>query len=143
MGVEDNSLTDHMAIDLGMEKTKKKASTVQKSNTAKESDKKLQVCFCGWKKITSAKGLKIHQGKKMCLMEREQGPRINQYLLRSQSSQSSEVQQLEPNQSSQDISPPVPVSEEVNSSTEEVAKECPSNQENWQGRRILCKANQR
>ena len=109
-GVEDNSLTDHTANDPEMEMTKRKASTIQEANTT-ESDKKLQVCLWSWRKITVAKGLKIHQGKKKCLIEIKQGSHIDQYFLRSQSSQSSEFQPLDSTQISQDISPPA--SEEV------------------------------
>ncbi|MGH0168483.1 UNVERIFIED_CONTAM: hypothetical protein FKN15_054563 [Acipenser sinensis] len=42
-----------------------------------------------------------------CLREKGQGPRIDQYFLRSQSSQSNEIQRQEANHSSQDISTPV------------------------------------
>jgi len=42
-----------------------------------------------------------------CLREKGQGPCIDQYCLRSQSSQSNEIQQQEANHSSQDISTPV------------------------------------
>lgn len=113
-GVEDDSVTDYTATDLGTDKTKRKEIAAQTTNN--EADKSLQICSCGWKKITSIKGLKIHQGRKRCLIEGELGPRIDHYFLRSNSSQSSEVQRLESNQSSQDISPPV--SEVFHSSTE-------------------------
>ncbi|MGH0166692.1 UNVERIFIED_CONTAM: hypothetical protein FKN15_053682 [Acipenser sinensis] len=51
--------------------------------------------------------LKIHQGRMKCLREKGQGPHIDQYFLRSQSSQSNEIQRQEANHSSQDISTPV------------------------------------
>ncbi|KAG1953326.1 plexin-C1 [Pimephales promelas] len=55
----------------------------------------------------NGQGLKVHQGKMKCLREKGQGPRIDQYFLRSQSSQSNEIQRQEANHSSQDISTPV------------------------------------
>lgn len=55
------------------------------------------------------------------MMEREPGPCIYHYFLRSNSSRLNEIQQLEPNQSCQDISPPAPVA--VRSSTEEGPEE--------------------
>ncbi|MGH0161259.1 UNVERIFIED_CONTAM: hypothetical protein FKN15_055738 [Acipenser sinensis] len=42
-----------------------------------------------------------------CLREKGQGPCTDQYFLRSQSSQSNEIQRQEANHSSQDISTPV------------------------------------
>ena len=104
---------DNLASDPGTEKTTRKTCT-------SSSEKTLQVCPCGWRNVTSTKGLKIHQGRKKCSKEGQQGPRIDSYFLRSQSSQSSEVQRPEPHQSSQDISPP----EEGNSSTVAEAEEC-------------------
>ncbi|TKS88163.1 Methyltransferase-like protein 22 [Collichthys lucidus] len=68
------------------------------------------------RKVTSVTGLKIHQGKKRCLGKQSQGPCIDQYFLRSNTSnQSSEVQRRDKNQSSQSIS--TPVTEEGNAST--------------------------
>ncbi|KAL6475304.1 hypothetical protein MHYP_G00163440 [Metynnis hypsauchen] len=81
----------------------------------------LQVCTCGWVKITSFRGLRTHQGKKGCLREQRRGPRIDQYFLRSkQSNQSIEAQRRDKNQSSQSISTPVT---EENTSTEMLVEE--------------------
>ncbi|KAJ8397350.1 hypothetical protein AAFF_G00438990 [Aldrovandia affinis] len=107
-------MIDNTVTDPGTETTTNK-------NTAHEitaaAGHKLQVCSCGWEKVTSAKGLKIHQGKKRCLREQRQGPRIDQYFLRSsQSSQLNEAQRRDTNHSSQSIS--TPDAEEVNTSTE-------------------------
>ncbi|MGH0160264.1 UNVERIFIED_CONTAM: hypothetical protein FKN15_058952 [Acipenser sinensis] len=77
------------------------------SRSAVSKDMELQVCVCGWSKATTVRGLKIHQGRMKCLREKGQGPRIDQYFLRSQSSQSNEIQRQEANHSSQDISTPV------------------------------------
>src|SRR4029434_11362083 len=68
---------------------------------------KLQSCICGWEKVTSTRGLKIHQGKKGCLKKGQQGSRIDSYFLRSRSSQSTEVQQQGQNHCLQDINIPV------------------------------------
>ena len=51
----------------------------------------LQIFACGWRKITSYHGLRIHQGKRKCLGNQRQGPRID-YLLPKESSQSNEAQ---------------------------------------------------
>lgn len=56
----------------------------------------LQSWKCGWTKITSTKGLKIHQGKRRCLRKGEQGTRIDSYFHRSKSSQLKEVKQQVP-----------------------------------------------
>ncbi|XP_049449241.1 uncharacterized protein LOC125899203 [Epinephelus fuscoguttatus] len=78
------------------------ASVEDKSSTVE--NKMLQVCPCGWQKVTSVKGLRTHQGKKKCVAKKGQSSRIDQYFLRSQSSQSDEVQRQVENHSSQDIS---------------------------------------
>ncbi|MGH0119612.1 UNVERIFIED_CONTAM: hypothetical protein FKN15_058063 [Acipenser sinensis] len=52
------------------------------------------------------RGLKNHQGRKMLEGEGE-GPHIDQYFLRSQSSQRSAIQRQDAHHSSQDISTPV------------------------------------
>ncbi|MGH0174187.1 UNVERIFIED_CONTAM: hypothetical protein FKN15_067714 [Acipenser sinensis] len=88
---------------MSMESTSQKTS----SRSAVSKDMELQVCVCGWSKATTVRGLKIHQGRMKCLREKGQGPRIDQYFLRSQSSQSNEIQRQEANHSSQDISTPV------------------------------------
>ncbi|MGH0145709.1 UNVERIFIED_CONTAM: hypothetical protein FKN15_041329 [Acipenser sinensis] len=90
-------------MDMSMESTSQKTS----SRSAVSKDMELQVCVCGWSKATTVRGLKIHQGRMKCLREKGQGPRIDQYFLRSQSSQSNEIQRQEANHSSQDISTPV------------------------------------
>ncbi|KAK9524410.1 hypothetical protein VZT92_016806 [Zoarces viviparus] len=113
---QDGSHTDNTVTDLGTETTTHKESTTHETTTT-AAGHKLQVCICGWEKVTSAFGLKIHQGRKKCLREQRQGPRIDQYFLRSnQSNQSNEAQRRETNQSSQSIS--TPVTEEGNTSTE-------------------------
>ena len=108
-GAEDDSTLDNTVNDLGTETDMSMESTSQKtsSRSAVSKDMELQVCVCGWSKATTVRGLKIHQGRMKCLREKGQGPRIDQYFLRSQSSQSNEIQRQEANHSSQDISTPV------------------------------------
>ncbi len=67
---------------------------------------KLQSCICGWNKITSEKGLKIHQGRKKCLKESTKGPRIDHYFLRGRANQSDEAQWQDTHHSPQGISTP-------------------------------------
>ena len=62
--MEDDSLLDHMVTDPETEKTKRKASALQETSTARESNKKLQVCSCDWKKITSEKACKYTKERK-------------------------------------------------------------------------------
>lgn len=114
-GAQDGSMTDSMVTDSGTDMTTSK-NTAHETTTA-AAGHSLQVCTCGWAKITSFRGLRTHQGKRGCLREQRQGPRIDQYFLRSnQSNQSIEAQRREKNQSSQSISTSVP--EEDNTSTE-------------------------
>ncbi|KAJ8010151.1 hypothetical protein DPEC_G00072000 [Dallia pectoralis] len=114
-GAQDGSINDNKVIDPGTDMTMSKNTALETTTTAAEHS--LQVCTCGWAKITSFRGLRAHQGKKGCLREQGQGPRIDQYFLRSnQSNQSIEAQQRNKNQSSQSIS--TPVTEENSTSTE-------------------------
>lgn len=117
-GVKEDSLADSMVMT-GLETTTSNQSTAQESTTTRvtvstvATGHKLQICPCGWRKITSYRGLRIHQGKKRCLNEGGQRPRID-YLLQRESNQSSEAQQLDANHSLQCIS--TTVSEDFNSS---------------------------
>lgn len=108
-------MTDKLDTDPGTDTTTSKNS-VHETTTA-VAGHSLQVCTCGWAKITSFRGLRTHQGKRGCLREQRQEPRIDQYFLRSnQSNQSIEAQRRGKNQSSQSIS--TPVTEEDNTITE-------------------------
>ena len=134
--MEDDSQVDYMTTDIGTDTTmtwicdsvkdrgtdlssrarisstlgKASASVEDKSSTVE--NKMPQVCPCGWQKVTSVKGLRTHQGKKKCVAKKGQSSRIDQYFLRSQSSQSDEVQRQGENHSSQDISNAVTQEEE-------------------------------
>lgn len=81
----------------------------------------LQNCSCGWSKVTSEKGLKIHQGRKKCLEKLDKRPRIDRYLLRARSDQSSETQWQDNHHSPQGIS----TSNETEPSTEQPTNESP------------------
>ncbi len=108
-------MIDSTVTDPGTDTTISK-NTAHETTTA-AAEHSLQVCTCGWEKITSARGFKIHQGKRGCLRKQGQGTRIDQYFLRSnQSNQSIEAQRRDKNQSSQCIS--TPVTEEDNTSTQ-------------------------
>ncbi|KAL6468443.1 hypothetical protein MHYP_G00241200 [Metynnis hypsauchen] len=110
----------------GPETTTSKDSTVQEDTSATSAsfvttaDHKLQTCSCGWRKVTSFQGLRIHQGKKRCLSKESQGPRIDLFL-RKKSNQSNEVHQLDENHSLESIS--TPVREEENQSIELAVEE--------------------
>ena len=104
-GAEDDSQADYTVTDYGTDMTMSwirtktiENSTMSRMNASIEDSggaiegKKLQICSCGWQKVTTVKGLRIHQGRKKCLVEGVRVGRIDQYFLRSQSSQSVEVQ---------------------------------------------------
>ncbi len=113
-GAQDGSMTDSMVTDPGTDMTTSKNTAHETTAAAGHS---LQVCTCGWAKITSFRGLRTHQGKRGCLREQRQWPCIDQYFLRSnQSNQSIEARRRDKNQSSQSIS--TIVTEEGNTSTE-------------------------
>ena len=101
---------------------------------------KLQNCICGWAKVTSIQGLKIHQGRRQCLKKGQQGSRIDSYFLRSRSSQSAEVQQQDLHHSLQDINTPVPEEEEgCGTAREPSPPSRPPAEKKIQGRRPLVK----
>lgn len=118
-GAEEDSSADMTVIDPGPETTMSKNITQESATTivtatAATAGHKLQICACDWRKVTSQLGLRIHQGKKRCLREERQRPRID-YFLRKGSNQSNEAQQPDTNHSLQCIS--TTVMEELNSST--------------------------
>ena len=65
-GAEDDSSADNPVIDIGTEQTTSLMISIPETATA-TAGHKLQSCICGWEKVTSTRGLKIHQGKKGCL----------------------------------------------------------------------------
>lgn len=114
VGAEEDS-----SADIGPETTLSKSimqesATAIVTATAATAGHKLQICACGWRKVTSQLGLRIHQGKKRCLREERQRPCID-YFLRKGSNQLNEAQQPDANHSLQCIS--TTVMEQVNSST--------------------------
>lgn len=108
---------DNMATDPGTNMTMSK-NMAHETTAAGHS---LQVCICGWTKVTSVTGLNIHQGKKRCLGKQSQGPHIDQYFLRSNTSNQSSEAQRDKNQSSQSIS--TPVTDEGNANAELLVEE--------------------
>ena len=106
-GAEDDSSVDNTVTDPGTEQTTRKMISTSLDSRA-GAKIKLQTCSCGWTKVTTSAGLKIHQGRKKCLKEVGRVTRIDHYFLRSKSSQSSEVQQRDENQSLPDITNPIP-----------------------------------
>lgn len=110
--MEDDSLVDNPATDIGMEQTMNwMVSILATSRPAARH--KLQSCICRWAKITSTIGLRIHQGRKGSLKKGQQESCIDSYFLRSRTSQSTEVQQQDRNQSLQDFNKPIPAKEET------------------------------
>lgn len=95
----DFSVTDH-GVELTMNQT---ISTATDGSSAL-GGQKLKCCSCGWSKLTSVEGLKIHQGKKKCLSKLSKGSHTDQYFLRSRPNQLSEAQRQENPHSPQGIS---------------------------------------
>ncbi|KAF0045976.1 hypothetical protein F2P81_002505 [Scophthalmus maximus] len=102
---QDDSAADHTVTDLGTETTTQMISTAVDGLTALAGHK-LQSCICGWNRITSEKGLKIHQSIKKCLKELTKGPRIDHYFLRGRANQPDEAQWQDTHHSPQGISTP-------------------------------------
>ena len=105
-GAEDDSPTDHMVTNLATETTTNQMISTAVDGVTPLAGQKLQSCICGWEKITSEKGLKIHQGRKKCLRELSEGPRIDHYFLRGRANKSSEAQRRDTHHSSQGIRTP-------------------------------------
>ncbi|KAJ8014489.1 hypothetical protein DPEC_G00040760 [Dallia pectoralis] len=107
VGEDDDSLTDYMVIDPGTKQTTRMMiiKTPEMTTHTPTPGIKLQSCRCGWTKETSYAGLRRHQGLKKCLLSENQGTSIDRYFLRSRSNKSREVQQLDQNQSLQNINP--------------------------------------
>ena len=110
-GAEDGSSADNPVTNTGTEQTTRLMINILEAPTA-TARRKLQNCVCGWTKLTSTYGLKIHQGKKGCVKKGQQGSRIDSYFLRSRPSQSTEVQQHDTHHSLQDTNTPAPEEEE-------------------------------
>ena len=113
-GAEDDSSADHMVTDLAMETTTNQICSTLIDGVTALAGHELRSCICGWKKITSERGLKIHQGRKKCLRELSEGPRIDHYFLRGRANQSIEAQWQDIHHSPQSIRTP----DEAQSSTD-------------------------
>ena len=103
-GAEDDSSADYTVTNPGLAMTT--AENIGTPSAVSAAGQELQVCVCGWSKVTSRKGLKIHQGRKKCLQDTRQGPRIDQYLLRERPSKASDAQWQDLTHSTQSINTP-------------------------------------
>ena len=72
-GAEDDSPTVDLAFDSGMDLTTSKENMSVEGSSLEVGGKRLQVCLCGWQKVTTLRGLRIHQGRKRCLVQGTQG----------------------------------------------------------------------
>ncbi len=84
-GAEDDSLIDNLVIDPDMNTTTNQI--IGMAHIASAVRQELKICSCSWSKVTSIRGLKIHQGQMKCLKEVRPGPCIDTYLLRKRSNQ--------------------------------------------------------
>ena len=136
-GAEDGSSTDNTVTNTATEQTTRLMISTPEALTA-TAGRAPQNCVCGWTKVTSTLGLKIHQGKKGCLRKGQQGSRIDSYFLRSRPSQSTEVQQQDTHHSLQDINTPVPEEEDQGTGEQpESSTSRPSAEKKISGRRPL------
>ena len=97
-GAQDGSQSDPPVTTASQRNTR----LINETNVEKRN----RACTCGWEKVTTLRGLKIHQGKKGCLNESIRENRIDGYFLRSHSNKSSENQRPESHHSSQDLYSP-------------------------------------
>lgn len=74
VGVEYDSSADNTVVDFGMEQTTRRIVSTRPESTTSTLGSKLQYCSCDWAEVTSAVGLRIHQGQKKCLKTLEQRP---------------------------------------------------------------------
>lgn len=92
-GEQEDSLTYLPVMTLGMNMTMNEegGNTIEKPAAGQV----LQTCVCGWAKVTSTHGLKVHQERMKCLKTSNPGPRIDQILLRRRLNQSDDTQRQE------------------------------------------------
>lgn len=135
---EDDSSADYTETDPGMNKTTRIRTSITPEVKAQPGPK-LQRCNCGWAKVTSLAGLRIHQGRKKCLKAMERGPRIDHYFLRSKPNQSSEVQQQDNTHSLQNINTPITEEESNTQASCEPSVPQVAAEKKIQGRRPMIK----
>ena len=66
-GAEDDSLMTDTVTDPGTDLTMSRENMLVEATSSDVDGKKRQVCLCGWQKVTTLKGLRIHQGRKRCI----------------------------------------------------------------------------
>lgn len=76
-----------LVTDLATEMTTNQMISAVIDGATSLARRKLQSRINGWEKITSEKGFKFHQGKKKCLRDLSEGPRIDHYFLRGSANQ--------------------------------------------------------
>lgn len=76
-----------LVTDLATEMTTNQMISAVIDGATSLAGRKLQSRINGWEKITSEKGFKFHQGKKKCLRDLSEGPRIDHYFLRGSANQ--------------------------------------------------------
>ena len=97
--VKDRGMDLFSRATTGQNSSQSKESVAGENKSDRLEGNKLQVCPCYWHKVTSVRGLKMHQGRKRRVVKEGPCGRIDQYFLRSQSSKSDEVQRQVENHS--------------------------------------------
>ena len=68
----------------GQNSSQNKESIAGENKSGRLEGNKLQVCPCGWQKVMSVKGLKMHQGIKMCGKRRSVWPHRSVHFRKSE-----------------------------------------------------------
>ncbi len=137
VGAQEDSQTDPPVMTLGMDMTSKEGSSKTLEKLA--AGHVLQTCVCGWAKVTSTHGIKVHQGRKKCLTTTNPGPRIDRILSRRRLNQSDETQRQEETHSPQRISTPGNEEEASGRTTSPRQQPAYRKKESMQGRKPLVK----
>ena len=61
----------------GQNSSQNKESIAGENKRGRLEGNKLQVCPCGWQKVISVRGHKMHQGRKRCVVKEGQCGRID------------------------------------------------------------------
>ncbi len=120
-------------MTLGMDMTSKEGSSKTLEKLA--AGHVLQTCVCGWAKVTSTNGLKVHQGRKKYLITTN----IDRILSRRGLNQSDETQRQEETHSLQRISTPGNEEEASGRTTSPRQQPAYCKKESMQGRKQLVK----
>ena len=67
--VKDRGTDLFSRVRAGQNSSQSKESIAGENKSGRLDVNKLQVCPCGWQRVTSVRGLKMHQGRKRCAVK--------------------------------------------------------------------------